>query len=421
MHVVLLNQAFFPDVVATAQMGKDLADELVRRGHSVTAVASRSVYGSKGAVLPRKEEVVVAGARQPIRVHRVGFSLFGKSSIAARIADFALFYILAAVRVLTLPRADVVVCYTTPPFIALVGLLSKLFRGSRAIYWVMDLYPDLPVACGVMREDAIVTRVCEWLNRQLLQRSDVCVVLGRCMQERVLAKGVDAARVRMIPVWSDLVVQHDVHGTDEFRARWVGDARTLVMYSGNLGLGHDATTMCDAMLRLAGRDDIRFVFVGGGKRRAEVEAFAEQHNLPNVRFEGYVARERLSDSLAAADIHLISLKEGVEGIMVPSKLFGIMAVGRPSVFIGSRRSEISRVLEESRSGLTVDEGDGEALARAIVELAEDAQRCEGLGANSVSALAGKYDMATACGAWTTLLEEVAGSRTGGMGNGGAQR
>lgn len=400
-------------MVATAQMAKDLSDHLVRRGHRVTAVASRSIYGRSGAVLAKQEEIAVSGKDAnpvgTIHARRVGASIFGKTSIAARVADFALFYLLAGLRVLTLPKPDVVISFTTPPFIAFVGLLCKWLRGSRSIYWVMDLYPDLPVACGVMKPASISTRLFERFNRFLLRRSDVDVVLGRCMMDRVRAKGVSGTRVKHISVWSDLsglvpVPRHE----NPYRREWgLGDA-TVVMYSGNFGLGHDATTICDAMLRLRDRSDIQFVFIGGGKRRKEVEEFISRYGLKNARWRDYVPRDHLGASLALGDIHLISLKEGVQGIMVPSKLFGIMAVARPSIFVGNASSEISRVLAESKAGITVAEGDGARLASEIASLAADPDRRASMGRAGADCLKGRYDAGTACEQWVELIESVAG-------------
>lgn len=412
MHVVLLNQAFHPDVVATAQMGKDLADHLVRAGHRVTAVSSRSIYGKKGAVLAKREEIAVLradGTRAGvIEVRRVGFSLFGKASIAARIADFALFYVLATLRVLTLSKPDVVVSYTTPPFIALVGLLCKWLRGSKAVYWVMDLYPDTLIACGVMRADALPTRVCEKLNRFLLKQSDADVVLGRCMRDLVQSKGVPASKVVHIPVWSDLKVigASEGSGKSAYRAEWgLGDS-VVVMYSGNFGLGHDATTICGAMELLRDRADICFVFVGGGKRRAEVEAWIKAKKLTNAQWREYVPRERLNESLGLADVHLISLKQGAEGIMVPSKLFGIMAVARAGIFVGDARSEIARVLADSGGGVTVREGDSAGLAREIAAIADDRARRVVMGNAAAAYIKGRYDVASACAMWERLLVDL---------------
>lgn len=407
LHILLLNQAFYPDVVATAQLGKDLADELVRRGHRVSAVASRSIYGRAGASLPAREPVpVYAGGPAPVGVidiHRVGASIFGKAGYGARVLDFALFYALALLKVLSLPRADVVVSFTTPPFIALVGLISRWLRGSKAIYWVMDLYPDLPVACGVMREGAIGTRLMEGVNRFLLRHSDTTVVLGRCMRERVLGKGVPAARLRFIPVWGD-GGEATPGGPNPYRERWAPGGEFVVMYSGNFGLGHEAGTILEVVRKLREEKGIRFVFVGGGKRRAEVEGFIARHGLGNAFWEDYQPRESLSLSLAAGDIHLISLREGVEGIMVPSKLYGIMAAGRASVFVGHPSSEIARVLTEHDAGVTVREGDAEGLAAAILALRKDAARRAAMGENARRALRGRYDRATACAMWADLIE-----------------
>lgn len=410
---MLLNQAFHPDVVATAQMGKDLADALARRGYRVSAIASRSIYGQSGAVLPTHEQIPVAGAEHPITVRRVGFSLFGKASIAARIADFGFFYLLAAWKLLTGPRADVVISYTTPPFIALLGLVHRALRGGKAVYWVMDLYPDLPIACGMMRPRALATRFFESLNRAMLARSDVTVVLGRCMHERVLAKLRERgptyrAKVVMIPVWAETTSLSPIpHEQNPLRPRVapnLGDF--VVMYSGNLGLGHDATTMIEAMTLLRDDPTIRFVFVGGGKRRADVEAAAKARSLTNVSFEGYQPRESLGQSLASADVHLISVKEGVEGMMVPSKLLGIMAVARPSIYVGHPSSEVARVLQESGAGLCVREGDARGLAEAILALRDDPARARAMGERARADLVGKYDAATACAQWAELLDQL---------------
>ncbi len=393
-------------MVATAQMSKDLADSLARRGHRVTAVASRSIYGKSGASLPKRETIPVPGAAFPIEVHRVGASIFGKGGIAARLADFGLFYVLALFKVLTIRRPDVVVSFTTPPFIALVGLMSKWLRGSRAVYWVMDLYPDVPVACGVMKASSLPTRFFEWLSRFILRRSDANVVLGRCMKDLVLTKGTPEAKVSLIPVWADLAgIEPVVHEGNPYRAQWAPQNETIVMYSGNFGIAHDAATLCGAMELLRDEPNLKFVFVGAGKRRAEVEAFIKAKGLTNASWHDYQPREKLGQSLSAADIHIISIREGLEGIIVPSKLFGIMAVGRPSVFIGRETSEIARVLTETQSGIVVREGDPAPLAEAIRALVRDPSRRAGMGNNARRGIIGAYDRDTACGMWIKLLEE----------------
>lgn len=434
MRVVLLNQPFHPDVAATAQMGKDLADRLVREGHQVVAIASRSLYGQRGGSLPKRE--VVDG----IEIHRVGVSLFGKSSIAARLADFLLFYVLAFLKLMTIPRPDVVVPFTTPPFIALAAIVGRWLRRWRVVCWLMDVYPDVAVSCGVMRPGGLLTRVLEGLNRWVLARCDAVVVLGRCMRERVLAKGIAAERVHLIPVWADT---HDIrpiaHAGNPYRERWGlapaadrwgGREPVCVMYSGNFGIAHEAATICQAMLRLrefpprespgdASRPviPVRFVFVGGGKRRAEIERFIEGHGLGwsddaavCARYEEYQPRESIGQSLAAGDIHLVSILEGTEGTIVPSKLLGIMAAGRPAILIGPGASETGRVIAEVGMGEIVRQGDSERLAWVIGELAADGQRMARLGTRAREGLVDRFDAATATGQWAALLAAVVRGR-----------
>ena len=402
MRVLMINQVFYPDVAATAQHGHDLARYLVSQGHEVTAIASRSLYGQKGAALPSKETV------DGIEIRRVGRSFFGKSSIIARIADFVYFYIAATLRALFLPRHDVVICFTTPPFISLSGRIVRFFKGSRVVYWVMDLYPDLPIAVGVMKEVSFASKFFEWVNRSCLKASDMNVVLGRCMQDRVLAKGVDPEKVQLIGVWSDQEEVHPVpRDENTFRKKWNVDDRMLIMYSGNLGLGHDVSTFLESARALRDDDRIRFAFVGGGKKKPEVEAYVHEHSLEKTCILApYQPREELDELLSAADVHLVSLLEGVEGIMVPCKLFGILAAGRPALFIGSTSSEIALVLEENNCGKLVRQGDSESLTRAITEYADNPEERIAAGDRARSAIVEEHSMQQRCEAWRELLEKL---------------
>ncbi|MHC4989536.1 MAG: glycosyltransferase family 4 protein [Planctomycetota bacterium] len=401
MRVLLLNQVFYPDVAATAQHAHDLARHLVDHGHEVHVITSRSLYGQRGAALPAHE--IVDG----IEVHRVGRSLFGKAGILARVTDFALFFVAAAVKSMAIPRVDVVICLTTPPFIALVGVALRWLRQSALVYWVMDLYPDLPVACGVMSPRSPITWLCERVNRFCLRCSDRVVVLGRCMQKRVADKGVDRGQVVHIGVWADPeeVTPIEPHES-AYREKWSLGDKIVVMYSGNFGLGHDVETMCGAAERLYHDSDFRFVFAGGGKKRAIVDEHVRSRGLDNVVLAPYQPREELGEALACADIHLVSLLNGVEGIMVPCKLQGIMAAARPTIFIGHQSSEIARVLGENRCGLCVRQGEVDGLVNAIRNLAQGPRRRRDMGERARAALVESHSRERACETWRELLESL---------------
>ena len=196
IKILLLNQAFWPDVAATAQHADDLARYLAAHGDDVSVVASRSIYGERGSSLPKRDN------REGIEIYRVGLQLFGKRGITPRIFDFTLFYLAAAWRCLILPRHDVVICFTTPPFIALVGVLLKWIKGTRLVYWTMDLYPEVAGAAGVMKRGSLLWSVLSWIDRLCLRNSDRVVALGHCMEENLIAKGALPETIRTICVWS---------------------------------------------------------------------------------------------------------------------------------------------------------------------------------------------------------------------------
>jgi colanic acid biosynthesis glycosyl transferase WcaI len=402
MRVLILNQAYHPDVVATAQHAHDLARHLVREGHEVHVVTSRSLYNGRGATLPPRE--VVDG----VNVRRVGLSLFGKSTMTLRSVDSGLFLARATFEALRVPRPDVVLALCNPPFVALVARALEVLRGVPWVYWLMDLYPDLPVACGAMRADSAATRAFDALNASLIRHATRAVSLGRCMTERVAAKGVDRARLALVPPWADSeeIVPLE-RGVSPYRAEWSLGDDFVVMYSGNFGLGHDLDSPCRAASSLAEARDVSFVFAGGGKRQGEVAAFAAAHPEARIQVHPHQPRERLCESLGAADVHLVSLEERALGVMVPSKLFGIMAAGRAAIVVAPASSEIARIVVENGCGLVVPPGQPERLAEAIRSLAADRTLGIEMGRRGREALVRVYDRPLACDRLVTLLQEAA--------------
>jgi colanic acid biosynthesis glycosyl transferase WcaI len=262
-------------------------------------------------------------------------------------------------------------------------------------------------AHGVLQDRKPLTNLLNNLNVFCMRRSERVVVLGRCMAKLVNWKGIDPDRIARISVWSDHEeIGHIPREDNPFRREWnIGD-RFLVMYAGNIGLVHDVDTMCTAAEKLSAHLQFAFAFAGEGKRKQEIESrFAG--GQARVTIAPYQPREKLDAVLTAADLHLISLREGYEGIVVPSKLYGIMAAGRPAVFIGPKQSEVAMVLTEEDCGRVVRPGDVIGLVNAITDLADNPERCRVMGENGRTALKQKYDRAHACAAWLQLLEQVA--------------
>jgi putative colanic acid biosynthesis glycosyltransferase WcaI len=382
MKVLLLNQFFHPDLSATAQIATDLAEDLAAAGLEVTALASRGTYLG-GAVLPRRER------HRGVDVVRVAATSLGKRTLLHRAVDYASFYATASLALATLPRHDVVVALTTPPLIAATGLVAQALKRSRLVCWVQDLYPEIAVAFGALREGSLAARAMRAISRRVLGRADAVVALGEAMRDRCVAAGAAPERTHVVPNWADAAAIRPVrHAANGLRAGLAAGAPFVAMYSGNMGRGHDVETLLDAARLLRAQDGIAFVFAGDGAKRPLVEAAARE--LPNVRLAPYQPRERLSESLSAADVHLVALSREVEGLAEPSKLYGIMAAGRPALYVGPERAEVARTLARADCGRRVANGDAPALAAAILALAEDPAARAEMGARARRALELEY-------------------------------
>ena len=401
MKVLLLNQVFWPDVAATAQHGHDLGRYLAQHGVQVTALASRSLYSETGKALPRE------GGVDGIRIVRAGQSRFGKTALAARAFDFVSFYLAALWRAIWLPRQDIVVCFTTPPFIAFVGILLRWLKGTKVVCWTMDLYPDVPVAAGVLRRGSLAHSLFDAVDRFSLRHADRVVVLGRCMQQRLLEKGVDPKRMEVINVWADgdEVSVRPIEG-NALRTAWqVGD-RFVIENSGNFGIGHDGETMYRAMQATRADDSIRWVIVGGGTKRGELEAFVQAHDIVNAVLKPYQPREALGELLSLGNVHLVSVAENFSGLLVPSKFYGVLAAARPVLYVGPRESEVARVIEESKCGLVIEQGDSAGLVKAIETLHADPQLAQAMGRRAREVFERTFTRSHACERWLRLLQNV---------------
>lgn len=336
MDILLLNQAFYPDVAATAQYASDLAVKLVERGHRVTVIASRRGYADPGLTYPSSEQW------RGIQILRCPASAFGKSAKWRRALDFISFFAACSLRLTVLPRFDTVVALTSPPLIAVLGAVVARLNGARFIHWVMDLNPDEAIAAGWLRPRSRVARLLNAALQFSLRGSDQVVALDRFMAERLTQKGVPAGKLSVIPPWShDDVVTPDLQGAAEFRKAHGLEGKFVVMYSGNHSPCHPLDTLLAAALRLQKNTRVAFCFVGGGSEFARVAEFQNTHALENVRCIPYQPLDRISASLSAADLHEVVMGDAFVGIVHPSKVYNIRRLGIPFLYVGPARSPVA--------------------------------------------------------------------------------
>lgn len=406
-RLLFINQYYWPDHASTAQHLTDLAEHLAGEGHEVHVLCSRGGY-KPGSVRPPATET-----NRGVHIHRVGATSFGRKSTLHRMLDYLSFYLRAVLLALFLPRPDAVVTLTTPPIIGLVGTILRWLKGSKHVFWSMDLHPDASLALGRMDPRNPVVRGLAWLSDAVYRQSDRVVVLGPYMAERIVAKGVGREQVVTIPVWSRRDEIYPIpRSRNSLRAALGLADKFVVMYSGNLGLAHSFSELIEAARRLRDRAEIVFLVVGGGPRLAEVRTAQAAEGLANIQLQDYFPRAQLHESLSVADVHLISMRAEMTGIVVPGKLYGAMASGRPTIFIGPGRSESADTIRQANCGSQVDLGDPGTLVQAIERLADDPDLAGDLGGRGRAAFLDQYEKEGCCASWATMLDDLLAQESG---------
>jgi len=406
MRVVFVNRYYAPDHSATSQMLTDLATALAADGADVHVITSRLRYDDASAALPPRERL------DGVSVHRVRTSAFGRARLPGRALDYLSFYVTASLRLCRLSRrGDVVVAKTDPPLISVPAGWVARMRGARSVNWLQDLFPEVAAELGVGMASGASGRILRWLRDGSLRKASANVVLGRLMRARVSALGVDPRRIATIPNWADGAALRPVdREANPLRREWGLEGRFVVGYSGNMGRVHEFDTIVGAAEALRAQTSVVFLFIGGGAQAAAIKVASEGRRLTNLLFRPYQARERLGESLGAADAHLVTLRPELEGLVVPSKFYGIAAAGRPTLFVGDPEGEIGTIVREAECGICVRQGDVAGLASAIVTLRDDPALRARMNGNARRVFESSYDKRIAVECWRRLLPEASDGR-----------
>ena len=383
MRVLLLNQCFYPDVASTAQHLSDLAVELAAGGHEVTVISSDRGYDNPAIRFPRRE------VWKGIRIIRIPSISLGKSSKLRRALNFATFLLVCALRLLLLPRFDVVVALTSPPLISVLGSLFVSLKGGRLIFWVMDLNPDEAIAAGWLKENSLTAKTLSRLLAYSLRHAERIVVLDRFMKERIVAKGIPEEKITTIAPWShNDAVRFDPAGREKFRLANNLSEKFVVMYSGNHSPCHSLDTLLGAAGKIADREDIAFCFVGGGSEYEKVKAYAQGNKLRNILCLPYQPLNELASSLSAADLHVVVMGDAFTGIVHPCKIYNILEVGSPVLYVGPNTSHVVDVIakvDDQDLICSVRHGEFDKAVDYIVARSQSARPWRSVSANKVAA------------------------------------
>jgi glycosyltransferase involved in cell wall biosynthesis len=378
----------------------DIAEGLAARGWDVTVLTSRLSYDDPDTSFPPEE------IRGGVRVLRVATTRFGRSNLAGRALDYLSFYISSFFRLLRIAgKGDIVIIKTDPPLLSVpLGFACRL-RGAKRINWLQDIFPETAAQLGVGLARGPLGSLLAAFRNHSLKKADLNVVIGPRMGERIKEFGVEPSRITEIQNFcDDEAIRPIARESNPLRVAWgYTDNDFIVGYSGNLGRAHDLGTFLGAAEILKDQPEIKFLFIGGGHLRRQLEEKATKRNLTSIHTRPYQPREQLALSLSVPDVHWVSLVPSLEGLILPSKLYGIAAAGRPLIMVGDPDGDIARWAVEYRFGYAVRIGDAEAFAMAIRELKEDQAALRLLGQNARRFLDFGPTRAKAADLWTQAL------------------
>ncbi|HTZ74865.1 MAG TPA: glycosyltransferase family 4 protein [Candidatus Aquilonibacter sp.] len=397
MRVLIFNEYYPPDTSATAKMAAIVAEHLAKR-HEVTVVAGRPSYDPTEyypfALLRRK-------VQNGVIVERVGSTAYPRHKMKRRVANYLSYLALAVPRAITL-RPDVVIAMTDPPIAGIAGAFISRMARRPFVYNIRDLYPDMAVGGDIVRPSKWVQHW-EKMHRSALRRAARVIVLGEDMRDRILAKGIAPERVVVVrdgttfpssmPDRCDSVVQ-------ELRCGF----SFVAIHAGNLGFYGAWKTLVEAA-KILRNENIGFVFIGDGANRAAIESAA--NGLENVRFLPFRPPGQIPHVMMAGDVHIVTVRRGLEGVVVPSKLYSILAAGRPVLTVAPSECDAARIVSESGCGLAADPDNPAAVARAIRTLRDEPVNLNTMAARARE-VASRYARVNELDRFAAVLEEAAG-------------
>jgi glycosyltransferase involved in cell wall biosynthesis len=393
LKLLVLCQLFYPELVSTGQTLTELCEELASLGMDVEVICGPLT------ILGRDKKVKKRIEYKGIHIKRVWGARFPKLNLIGRVVNQITFAVSVFLYLLLHHPRKPILVLTNPPFLAITCCVLKLLKiAGPYVYLVFDVYPDTAVRLGVLKENGLLSRIWERLNALVFKHASAIVVIGRCMEEVITKKMrrynlQPNGKLHHISVWSDdkLISSASELG-NPLRKKWNLEGKFVVGYFGNMGRFHDMETIIKAAELLKDNKNICFLFVGEGYKKQATIEYADKNNLQNCQFHSYVDRQEVGYLMSLADVGVVSLLEGQEGLSVPSKAFSLMAAAVPIVAVMSSKAEVARIVEEENCGVIVKPGEEKVLAASILQFYNDNAQLKQMGANALMAIQEKYNL-----------------------------
>jgi colanic acid biosynthesis glycosyl transferase WcaI len=398
MAIIFVNRFFYPDHSATSQLLTDLTRFLAGNGMQIHVVTGRQLYDDPSAQLSAQEDL------EGISIRRVWTTRFGRLNLLGRLVDYFTFYLSAALVLWKQVRAsDIVVAKTDPPLISVIIALIAQMRGAVHVNWIQDLFPEIGEALRVKGLRPFDTLL-RGLRNASLRTARWNIVLGEGMARYLREQGIGSDTIKVIHNWADGQEIAPIDSSQNMlREQWGLRHCFVVGYSGNIGRAHDFSTILEAADLLRHISTIRFLFIGSGAQLDWVKRETAQKRLDNVLFKPYQPRAHLRFSLTVPDVHLITLNPVLEGLIVPSKFYGIAAAGRPILNIGDPDGEIARLIRTAKCGYTVPISSALEAAQVLQQLSSSKVQCRIMGKRARQLFQERFEKTDACRVWQEML------------------
>jgi len=398
MKILLLNLYYPPDTSATAKMAHSVVETICAH-HRVTVLCGRPSYDPTERRPWRPYQTEDIGL---VRIIRAGSTAFPRFNMKKRLVNYLSYVMLAVPRALFLD-CDLVLAMTDPPFQGIVGAFVAMLKRKPYVYNIRDLYPDMAVGGDIVRP-GLLARVWERLHRWALRRADRVIVLGEDMRARIIAKGVDPSRVEVIRDGAEVFPPNKpLPPPDPEVVRAIRSKFSFVLlHAGNLGFYGAWNTLVTAARKLSS-EGVGLLFVGSGAQRPAVEATAA--GADNIRFLDYFPSAKIPSVLAAADAHIVTIKHGLEGVVVPSKVYGILAAGKPIVAVAPKESDVVSLGLKQGFAVAADPDRPAELVSVVRAVMADVKKLKAMS-DAAKAAAPSYDRVSELQKYLELFERM---------------
>ena len=400
-HLIFFTQLYYPDITTTAIIMTDLVEDLASYGRDVKVICAQPTYLFK-KICPKDE------VHNKVVIKRVWTFLFDKNKILGRLLNSMSCFFAMLITLFSIEKKAILVFNTNPALLPLLGFIGKKLRNQRYVILVHDLWPELPVHAGMIRKDGLLYKIIDFLNVESFKNASGIITISDKMKERVIHKVPEKEHsIYVIHNWADAdrlfpVAKREIGLFKELRL----NNKKIVMYSGNLGRYQPLEVMIGAANELRDREDILFLFVGNGGKKIKIKNLAESLELDNIKFLPFQPLDRLPESLSLADVSLMGIYPENEGVIMPSKLYSLLAIGKPIICVADPESEVVKILKQAGAGIQASVIDSRDLAKKILTIIDNQEKAKALGKNGRKYFLEHFERKIITRQWNSILNKL---------------